>query len=50
MRVLLDVENLSLEVVLKIESNALVMQKSIDTVIIDEDLKASWNEEKKIGQ
>lgn len=39
MRVLLDVENLSLEVVLKIESNALVMQKSIDTVIIDEDLK-----------
>ena len=39
MRVLLDVENLSLEAVLKIESNALGMQKSIDTVIIDEDLK-----------
>ena len=39
MRTLSEIENLSLAAVLKMESDALVMQRAIDTLISDEDLK-----------
>ena len=39
MRTLSEIENLSLAAVLKMESDALIMQRAIDTLISDEDLK-----------
>ncbi|WP_195989994.1 hypothetical protein [Clostridium sp. D53t1_180928_C8] len=39
MRALSDVENLSLAAILKMESDGLVMQKAISSLISDEDLK-----------
>lgn len=39
MRVLSEVENLSLAAVLKMESDGLVMQRAISSLISDEDLK-----------
>ena len=39
MRVLSEVENLSLAAVLKMESDGLIMQRAIDALITDEDLK-----------
>ena len=39
MRVLSEIENLSLTAVLKMESDGLIMQRAINTLISDEDLK-----------
>ena len=39
MRILSEVENLSLAAILKMESDGLIMQKAIDSLISDEDLK-----------
>lgn len=39
MRALSDVEKISLAAILKMESDGLVMQKAINTIITDEDLK-----------
>lgn len=39
MRTLSDVEKISLAAILKMESDGLVMQRAINTVITDEDLK-----------
>ena len=39
MRVLSEVENLSLAAILKMESDGLVMQRAISSLISDEDLK-----------
>lgn len=39
MRALSDVENISLAVVLKMESDGVIMQRAINTLISDEDLK-----------
>ncbi len=39
MRTLSEIENLSLAAVLKMESDALIMQRAIDAIITDEDLK-----------
>ena len=39
MRALTHVENISLAAVLKMESDALVMQRAMNTLISDEDLK-----------
>lgn len=39
MRTLSEIENLSLAAVLKMESDALIMQRAIDSLISDEDLK-----------
>lgn len=39
MRTLSEIENLSLAAVLKMESDALIMQRAIDTLISGEDLK-----------
>lgn len=39
MRTLSEIENLSLAAVLKMESDALIMQRAIDALITDEDLK-----------
>lgn len=39
MRALSEIENLSLAAVLKMESDALIMQRAIDNLISDEDLK-----------
>ena len=39
MRKLSQIENLSLAAVLKMESDALIMQRAIDILISDEDLK-----------
>ncbi|MDV4150125.1 hypothetical protein R0131_04670 [Clostridium sp. AL.422] len=39
MRTLSEIENLSLAVVLKMESDGLIMQRAINTLISDEDLK-----------
>lgn len=39
MRTLSEIENLSLAAVLKMESDALIMQRAVDSLISDEDLK-----------
>ena len=39
MRALSEVENLSLAAILKMESDGLVMQRAISSLISDEDLK-----------
>ena len=39
MRALSDVENISLAVILKMESDGVIMQRAINTLISDEDLK-----------
>ncbi len=39
MRALSEIENLSLAAALKMETDALLMQRAIDTLISDEDLK-----------
>lgn len=39
MRALSEIENLSLAAVLKMESDGLIMQRAIDSLISDEDLK-----------
>ena len=39
MRILSDVENISLAAVLKMESDGLIMQRALNTLISDEDLK-----------
>jgi hypothetical protein len=39
MRKLSDIENLSLAAVLKMENDGLIMQRAINTIISDEDLK-----------
>ncbi|WP_017354071.1 hypothetical protein [Clostridium sp. VAP51] len=39
MRVLSDVENISLAAILKMESDGVIMQRIINTLISDEDLK-----------
>lgn len=39
MRTLSEIENLSLAAILKMESDALIMQRAIDALITDEDLK-----------
>ena len=39
MRVLSEVENLSLAAILKMESDGLIMQRAISSLISDEDLK-----------
>ena len=39
MRVLSEIENISLAAVLKMESDGLVMQRAINSLISDEDLK-----------
>lgn len=39
MRALSDIENLSLAAVIKMEADGLIMQRAIDSLISDEDLK-----------
>lgn len=39
MRTLSEIENLSLAAVLKMESDGLIMQRAIDALISDEELK-----------
>lgn len=39
MRALSDVENISLAAILKMESDGVIMQRAINTLISDEDLK-----------
>ena len=39
MRALSDVENISLAAILKMESHGVIMQRAINTLISDEDLK-----------
>ena len=39
MKALSEIENLSLAAALKMETDALLMQRAIDTLISDEDLK-----------
>lgn len=39
MRVLLDVENISLATILKMESDGLILQRALNNLISDEDLK-----------
>ena len=39
MRTLTEVENLSLAVILKLESDGLIMQRAMNKLITDEDLK-----------
>ena len=39
MRTLSDIENISLAAVLKMENDGLIMQRALNTLITDEDLK-----------
>ena len=43
MRALSEIENLSLAAVLKMESDGLIMQRAVDSLISDEDLKRQSN-------